>query len=137
MRITEGGTPVPGDIVQYDDDLNGTGEFAFGPGRYLAKVTAIARDEVAFRDCRVVAHGFVANFDCRDLQAVAWGEQWYQTVDGLSLAVPDGEFLADRWVGPSQEGNRLTVKQDAIVGIIVERIGHDRAVAEQLEERVY
>jgi len=34
-------TPEPGDIVQYDDRLNDSDCYSFGPGQYLAKVIAL------------------------------------------------------------------------------------------------
>lgn len=137
VTIDIGDAPTPGDIVQYDDSLNGTGEFAFGPGKYLARLIAGPGDTAAFNECQVEANGFVAEMDCSDLQSVSWGDEWYEYVVGLSMVVPDGEFLADRWVGPTQDGNRLTVRQDAIIAVIEERVGHDEKIATYLRDMVY
>jgi predicted small secreted protein len=138
VSTKEDGTPLPGDVVQYSDRQNGSDGSSFGPGRYLARVVAMPGEEVVFHDCEVTANGFVAVYECSDLRGVSWGKEHYEDVAGRSLLIPDVEFLADRMVGQDWDRyNRLTVRQDAVIAVIVEKIGHDKRAEEYLKRIVY
>jgi hypothetical protein len=139
-------TPQPGDIVQYDDQLNASGCQAFGPGQYLARVAALPGATVAFEECAFVAGCFIGAIECGPdiaprTQGVYWGEEWYEDIKGASLVVPAGEYLANRWVGQEcrqvgsdlRTGFRFTIKSEAIIGVVVKKVGHDERMQQYLE----
>lgn len=142
--------PEPGDIVQYDDHLNATDCYAFGSGQYLARVVAMPGATVEFQECLFVAGCFLGAIECGPdisprTQQVYWGEAWYEDVVGMSLVVPDGEYLANRFLGQEcrqvgadfRAGSRFTVKSDAVIGVIVKKVGHDDRMQQYLEGIVY
>jgi len=142
--------PVPGDVVQYDDHLNETDCYAFGPGQYLARVVAVSGATVEFQECLFVAGCFLGAIECGPdisprTQQVYWGEAWYEDVVGMSLVVPDGEYLANRLLGQecrqfgaeSRGGFRYTIKSDAVIGVVLKKLGHDDRMQEYLEGIVY
>ena len=143
-------TPEPGDIVQYDDRLNDSDCYSFGPGQYLAKVIALPGESVAFQECSFSAGGFTGTMDCGlelwpRTQGVYWGAEWLEDIAGGTLLVPEGELLADRWIGQecrqfgagSRVGSRFTIKSDAVIGVVLKKLGHDDRMQEYLESIVY
>jgi len=150
VLIDTGRIPVPGDVVQYDDHLNATDCYAFGPGQYLARVVAEPGAAVQFQECVFVAGCFLGAIECGPeissrTEHVFWGDEWYENVAGLSLVVPDGEYLSNRWLGQEcrqvggevTAGSRFTIKSDAIIGVIVKKVGHDDRMQQYLEGIVY
>jgi len=142
--------PEPGDVVQYDDHLNKTDCYAFGPGQYLARVVAVSGATVEFQECLFVAGCFLGAIECGPdvslrTQQVYWGEAWYEDVVGMSLVVPEGEYLANRWLGQEcrqvgadfRAGSRFTVKADAVIGVVLKKLGHDDRMQKYLEGIVY
>ena len=143
-------TPEPGDIVQYDDRLNDSDCYSFGPGQYLAKVIALPGESVAFQECSFSAGGFTGTMDCGlelwpRTQGVYWGAEWLEDIAGGTLLVPEGELLADRWIGQecrqfgaeSRAGSRFTIKSDAVIGVVLKKLGHDDRMQQYLESIVY
>jgi len=66
----------------------------------------------------------------------------------MSLVVPVNEFLADTLIGYECTGEtypdggtisftRFTVKREAINGVILEKLGHDKEFAERQKRVVY
>jgi len=138
--------PVPGDVVQYDDRLNRTDCHAFGPGQYVARVVAVSGAVVTFDECVFTSACYLGAIECGPgisprTQNVCWGDDWYDDVVGLSLTVPEGEYLANRWIGQecrevggeSLAGSRFTIKSDAVIGVVVKKLGHDDRMQEYLE----
>jgi hypothetical protein len=143
-------TPEPGDIVQYDDSLNESDCYSFGPGQYLARVVAKPGATVQFHECLFVAGCFLGAIECGPeisprTENVCWGEEWYENVVGMSLVVPAGEYLSNRWLGQEcrqgdgevRAGSRFTMKSEAIIGVLVKRVGHDDRMQQFLEGIVY
>ena len=128
--------PKLGDIVLYSWTLNKSNFMAFGPEYQLIKIVGLPGDSVTFKDYSYSANTF--NIGLRDDVSytlnVMWGKTVYADVSGLTLKVPDGEYLGDKWVG--QEGkqggfgksasvsyNRFTVKKEAVSGVVVKKVG--------------
>jgi hypothetical protein len=128
--------PKLGDIVLYSWTLNKSNFMAFGPEYQLIKIVGLPGDSVTFADYSYKANNF--NIGLRDDVSytlnVMWGITVYPDVSGMTLKVPDGEYLGDRWVG--QEGkqggfgksdsvsyNRFTVKKEAVSGVVVKKVG--------------
>jgi len=146
VLMDTGRSPQPGDIVQYDDRLNATDCRAFGPGQYLARVAGLPGATVAFEQCAFVAGCFIGAIECGPdvaprTQGVYWGEEWHDDIDGMSLVVPAGEYLANRWVGQEcrqvgaelRTGSRFTIRSEAIIGVVVKKVGHDDRMQQYLE----
>jgi hypothetical protein len=146
VRVDIGRSPQPGDIVQYDDRLNGTDCGAFGPGQYLARVAGLPGATVSFEECAFVAGCFIGAIECGPdisprTQGVYWGEDWHEDINGMSLVVPGGEYLVNRWVGQEcrqvgsdfRAGSRFTVRDEAIVGVVMKKVGHDDRMQQYLE----
>lgn len=142
--------PRPGDVVQYDARTNLSDCNAFGPGQYLARVAANPGAMVRFEQCMFVAGCYLGAIECGPelfprTQNVCWGDAWYNDVVGLTLQVPEDEYLAHGWIGQecrqmdgaSVAGSRFTVKGDAIIGVIVKKLGHDDEMQQYLEGIAY
>jgi hypothetical protein len=131
-------TPKAGDIVLYDWTLNKSNFQGFGPQYQLAKVIALPGESVIFERSSYEANGFDVNLQVHNTPVttdVAWGSAIYADVSGLTLQVPNGEFLSDRWIGregrPEDFGkenyvsyNRFTIKKEAVSGIVLKKIEH-------------
>ena len=76
-----------------------------------------------------------------------WGSTKYADVANMKLIVPDGEYLADKWIGQECSGtgqngssilyNRFTIKKEAITGVILEKIGHDQDFEDAQKNIIY
>lgn len=150
--------PGLGDVVYYDWRVNESDCMGFGAGRYMARIVGLPGDNATFHNWSYEANGYKIELGSEekkqkrpDMGNVMWGSQRYDTVTGLVLAVPDGEFLADNWIGPECIGeedesgnleitgtyNRYTVRKEAILGIITMKIWHDNKFEEQRRGAVY
>jgi hypothetical protein len=129
--------PKLGDIILYSWALNKSNFMAFGPDYQLVKIVGMPGDGVTFTkySYKVNTYNIGLRDDVSYTLKVMWGTTLYPDVSGLTLKVPDGEYLGDRWVG--QEGkqggfgkseslsyNRFTVKKEAVVGTVVKKIGN-------------
>ncbi|HTY82335.1 MAG TPA: hypothetical protein VMB24_06095 [Dehalococcoidales bacterium] len=129
-------SPKLGDVVLYSWALNKSNFMAFGPDYQLIKIVGMPGDSVTFAvySYKVNSYNIGLRDDVSYTANVMWGTTLYPSVAGLTLKVPDGEYLADRWVG--QEGkqggfgksqsvsyNRFTVKKEAVSGVVVKKIG--------------
>ena len=128
--------PKLGAIVLYSWTLNKSNFMAFGPEYQLIKIVGLPGDSVTFKDYSYTANNF--NIGLRDDVSytlnVMWGKTVYADVSGMTLKVPDGEYLGDRWVGKegkqggfgkseSVSYNRFTVRKEAISGVVVKKVG--------------
>jgi signal peptidase I len=144
--------PVPGDIVQYDWRKNKSDCMAMGPGTYLARIIGLPGDSVTFQTSSYQVNGLTADFSdsqTRGSQKILWGNQKYifSELVGQELKVPENEFLADKWVGQECQGTdengssvaygRYTIKREAIIGVIKEKLGHDKKFEEEQKGIVY
>ena len=110
--------PKLGDIVQYDWRLNNSDCMAMGSGFYLAKVVGKPGDAVSFEIDSFSANGFTGSLPAT--KPMMWGSTKYADVANMKLILPDGEYLADKWVGQECSGtdengnsilyNRFTIK---------------------------
>ncbi len=143
--------PEQGDIVQYDWELNNSSGLAMGPNLYLARIVGLPGDAVSFQEWsyKVNEHEIIFNRDDSPLtESVIWGSEVYDGVVGLTLPVPEDEFVVDRWIGfefsmvseeagSSRWHNRFTVKREAVTGVLVKKLGHDDEFEEQMKMVVY
>jgi hypothetical protein len=125
--------PELGDIVQYDWELNKSSCMAFGPSVYLAKIIGRPGNKVSFNVPR----------------RTIWGTTRYDAAANMELKVPENEYLADKMVGyecppgeydehgSSISYQRFTIKREAIKGVILKKVGHDKEFEEQQKNRVY
>ncbi|HUT69020.1 MAG TPA: hypothetical protein VMW86_10810 [Dehalococcoidales bacterium] len=146
-------TPEVGDIVQYDWALNKSNCFGMGPALYLAKIIGLPGGEVIFSRCDFKINGYIGTSPCGEgispnTKMVIWGSDTYEDVAGRQLIVPSNEYLADKWVGQECTGevdetgsskvyNRFTVKNEAIKGVILIKLGHDKEFEESQKNIVY
>ena len=147
-------TPEIGDLVLYDANVNRSHCMAFGPGVYIAKVIGRPGDNVSFSQCSYEANGCIGSFECGPdiwprTKPTMWGTGRYEDIANMELTVPEGEYLADKWVGlecpPGEYDehgsaityNRFTIKREAIQGIILKKIWHSKVLEEDYKSRVY
>jgi len=141
--------PQLGDIVYYDWKLNKSACMAFGPEFYLAKIIAYPGDKASFNASNYTANGFTGTIkDPTKTKPAIWGNTKYEDCANMQLLVPDNEYLADKWIGfecteektingSSKPYNRFTIKQEAIKGVLLKKLGHDKEFEEQLKLRQY
>lgn len=152
VRIDTQKQPVLGDIVQYDWYLNKSNCGAMGPSLYLAKIIGLPGDNVSFQQWSYGANGYEVTLERyyesnnkiyqhvpKTIQ-VLWASEKLDNVAGMNLKIPTGEYLADKWIGSACVPggyNLFTVKQEAITGILGEKIGHDKEFEEEQKRIVY
>jgi hypothetical protein len=132
--------PAEGDIILYDWHINKSDYFAFGPRYQLGKIIALPGDDVKFEKWSYSANGNeveLRQHNTPETTNVAWGTEVYGDVAGLTLRVPDEEYLADHYIGqqslreepgevqPGDIGHRFTIKQAAISGVVIKKTGHE------------
>lgn len=131
-------TPKIGDIILYDWRVNKSDFQAFGSQYQLVKVIALSGDNVIFERWSYKANSYdvvLQQHNTPETTNVIWGTVIYGDVSGLTLQVPSGEYLGDRWIGregrqedfgkPNYFGyNRFTIKIEAISGVVIKKIGH-------------
>ncbi len=137
--------PKPGDIVQYDWQLNNSDCMAMGPKFHLTKVIGLPGDKIKFKAGSYFANGFTGAFPAG--KPTMWGSTKYVDVTNMTLIVPDGEYLADTWIGQECSGtekngssipyDRFTIKSEAITGVILEKTGHDQEFEDAQKNIVY
>ncbi|MDO8578738.1 MAG: hypothetical protein Q7R50_06115 [Dehalococcoidales bacterium] len=138
-------TPAVGDVVQYNARINNSDFGSFGPGIYLAKITAIPGDSVVFYQTYYETNGI--KVQPGGLASAIWGSQQFDNITGMSMTVPEAEFLTDKFIGyeyRSAAANssfpgyvRYTVKRKAIIGVITEKVGHDQKFEDRQKNVVY
>jgi len=152
--------PEIGDIVLYDARINRCDCMAFGPGVYLAKIIGLPGDEVSFSEYSYEANGYIVTFE-REYEShgviykrstktknVMWGNDTYENVSNMQLTVPNSEYLADEFIGyecpPGEYNeygsiayNRFTIKREAIKGVVLRKVGHDKEFEEYWKNVVY
>jgi len=145
--------PALGDIVQYDWSINKSNCLGMGSGVYLAKIIAKPGDRVKFDLHSFTANGYTGSFVYGPniwprTKPTMWGTSRYEDAANMELTVPGNEYLADNWVGlectgeidetgSSKSYNRFTVKKEAIIGVILEKLGHDKEFEEHQKGVVY
>jgi hypothetical protein len=101
-------------------------------------VIALPGDSVSFARWSYQANGcdvVLQEHNAPETTKVLWGADIYTDVAGLTLQVPNEEYLGDRWIGregrPEEFGqanyfgyNRFTIKKAAISGIVIKKTGH-------------
>jgi len=138
-----------GDIVLYDAKINKCDCMAFGPGVYLAKIIGLPGDKVNFSEYSYEANGYTVTFE-REYESlnVMWGNDTYENVSNMQLTVPNSEYLADEFIGyecpPGEYDeygsiayNRFTIKREAIKGVVLRKVGHDKEFEEYWKNVVY
>jgi hypothetical protein len=132
-------TPKIGDVILYDCVVNKSDFGSFGPRYRLVRVIALPDDEVIFKLLSYEANGYeviLQKHDTTSTRNAIWGSEIYNDVTGLTLQIPEGEYLCDKWIGwESRKGNldetdyiqynRFTIMEEAISGIVIKKIGHE------------
>jgi len=136
--------PAPGDIVEFSARTNNSDCMAFGPDGRLARIIGIPGDKVVFGSQSYSANSFNGS---TGYTIAIWGTTRYEDIAGKTLVVPDQEYLADASVGRectsesipggSKWYSRFTVKKEAIVGVIVKKLGHDQDFEDRQKRIVY
>ena len=152
--------PETDDVVLYDAEVNRSHCMAFGPGVYLAKIIGVTGDRVSFSEYSYEVNGQIYASEDRyqidheihrkpvKMEGVMWGTDKYGIMANMVLRVPEGEYLADKWVGlecPPGEYDehgsiaysRFTIKREAIEGIILKKVWHSKALEEYYKQIVY
>jgi hypothetical protein len=141
--------PAVSDIVQYNCIINKSACGAMGPSLYLAKIVGLPGDDVRFQQSFYEANGYMGTVENYGTKQVIWGSEKFDNVAGMNLKVPANEYLADRWIGeeciPAEVNwpvstkayNRFTVKQEAIMGVVLQKLGHDKEFEEEQKQIVY
>lgn len=112
----------------------------------LGKVIGIPRQTFSFQNNNLKIRTEIFEFD-RDYSrepAIFEGKK-YKNLDGKNITLQSGEYLVDERVGskcPTEESganlyNRFTVNEEAIIGIIVKKIGHDKQAEEKFRNIIY
>jgi hypothetical protein len=140
--------PAVGDIVQYDWIINKSACGGMGRSLYLAKIVGLPGDDVIFQQSSYEANGYICTIGGYENTRVIWSSKTFDDVAGMSLQVPSNEYLADKWIGeeciPAGVGlpvsgkvyNRFTVKQEAITGVVLQKLGHDKEFEEEQKQIV-
>ncbi len=152
--------PEIGDIVQYDARVNKSFAMAFGSGVYLAKIIGLPGDNVSFERWSYEANGYKVSQEryykangttyehWPNTRIVMWGTVKYEDVANMVLTVPNNEYLADRFIGLEATGeidetgssktyHRFTIKREAIRGVLLKKLGHDKEFEEAQKNIVY
>lgn len=145
--------PEPGDIVQYNRIKNNSFCMSFGPTGSLAKVIGLPGDKVSFNVSSFSANGYTGSFPYGPgigsrTKLTMWGTIKYADAANMDLVVPDGEYLADTHIGlectgevdetgSSKTYNRFTIKQQAIEGVILKKLGHDQVFQDEQKNIIY
>ena len=139
--------PGIGDIVLYDAEANKSYCAAWGPGVHLAKIIGYRGNKVSFSEYSYEANGYIVSF--KSGERVMWGSDRYEDVANMELRVPENEYLADKQVGlecppgeydehgSSVKYRRFTIKREAIKGVILKKVGHDKEFEEHWKKVVY
>jgi hypothetical protein len=141
--------PAVGDIVQYNWYINKSSCGAMGPTFSLVKIVGLSGDDVQFKQSSYEANGYICSVNGYEIKQVLWGSEKFDDVAGMKLQVPANEYLADNWMGnecmpggaivagSSEAYNRFTIKQEAITGVILQKLGHDKEFEERQKQIVY
>jgi len=133
------GQPALGDVIVYDPFKNKSMCLGMGPSMSLGKTLGVPRETFSFQKSNLKIRAEIVELD-RDYsqQKAVFGGQKYENLVAKNITLENGESLIDRWVGlecfageldetgSSISYNRFTVNEEAIIGIIVKKIGHDK-----------
>jgi signal peptidase I len=161
VLVQRSAQPDIGDIVYYDADKNKTYCMAFGPSVGFAKIVGLPGDTVTINPEYYVVNGNKYIYEERyymdqklhtkqnNLSRLMWGGETYEDITGeIELTVPDDEYLADELIGNDcsprkpEEVNtlpytRLTVKEEALIGVVVCKLGHSFCFEKRERNAVY
>jgi len=118
-----------------------------GSGVYLAKIIGLPGDTVKFNNDSYEIRGKLYPTEQRyyvgnelknlpiELTNMQWGDKYYDRLSGLTLSIPDDQYLTDEWIGweclPDKMINgstaiakRFTIKAPSIIGVCLMQVGH-------------
>ena len=143
------GSPTVGDVIMYESYKNRNMCLSIGSGVALGRILGVPGETFSFQNGNLQIRTEIVKFD-RDYsqQRAIFGGQKYENLVARNIILTNGEYLIDKWVGlecvageiggtVSSVYNRFTVNEEAIIGIIVEKIGHDQQVEEKFWHTVY
>lgn len=151
--------PRIGDLVFYNAQTNDSFCMTFGSGITIAKIIGLPGDTVKFYETSYEIRGI--NYPSENryyigdelitfpkiLRNVKWGDEIYNLAR-KTLTVPEGQYLTDMWIGhecipgvyingSTAMADRYTIKQEAIIGIVLMQIGHSRIFENYQKSIVY
>lgn len=142
------GEPSLNDIVIFNPHQNKSMCTGFGPHMQLGKITGLPGEKVSFKNNTMVIRNEVIQFD-RDhsRRNAIFGGKRYENLTMRDIILQPGEYLLDKLVGNECSGvdasgnsivyDRFTVNKEALIGIIVGKIGHDDQLEKDLRNRSY
>ncbi|MDO8260109.1 MAG: hypothetical protein Q7T50_01265 [Candidatus Magasanikbacteria bacterium] len=144
------GQPTLGDVVVYDSSKNKSTCLGLGSKMALGKIVGLPQETFSFQSAILKIRTETIKLD-RDYsgQKAVFGNQKYENLIAKNITLENEEFLTDKWVGQecfageldtsgsSISYNRFTVNQEAIKGIIVKKIGHDKNAEDEFKSRTY
>lgn len=144
------GEPTLGDIVVYDPFKNNSMCLGMGSNMALGKIIGLPQETFSFQNANLKIRSETIKLD-KDYsgQEAVFGNQKYNNLNGKNITLENSEFLIDKWAGyecfageldksgSSISYNRFTVNQDAILGIIVKKISHDKKAEDESKNIVY
>ncbi len=149
VSVDQGARPQIGDVVYYESTKNEDYCTSFGPGYRLAKIAGKAGDSVVYTAQSYEIDGQTYDLGKTRISGkLMWGDMKYDTYPLTVLKVPSSEYMADSWLGFECPGdvdsngnsvmyNRYTVKNEAIIGVVLARVAHDDVAEKEILQRVY
>jgi len=142
--------PALGDVIVYDPFENKSMCLGMGPRMSLGKILGTPGESFSFQNGNLKIRTEIVEFD-RDYSQknAVFGGRKYENLVGKNIILQTGEYLIDKWVGlecfageldetgSSIPYNRFTVNEEAIIGVIIKKIGHDERAEEEFRSRVY
>ncbi len=146
----ETGRPDLDKVIIYDPFKNKSMCLSMGPDMSLGKIVGVPGETISFQNSGLTIRAETIRFDkdYSHLRAV-FGGQKYSTLAEKTITLKDGEYLMDKRVGlecfageKDETGSsifyfRFTVNEEAIIGVIVRKIAHDKEAEEKFRNRIY
>ena len=141
--------PIRGDIVVFDPFKNKSMCLGMGPSMALGKIIGVPDDSVQIQKdgLKLRTETIPLERDYSNRGMVFGGIKYKNPPANITLK--NGEYLLDKWVGLECFGgeidetgssityNRFTVNQEAILGVIENKIGHDDQAEKEFKGRIY
>ncbi|OGZ10230.1 MAG: hypothetical protein A3D65_04000 [Candidatus Lloydbacteria bacterium RIFCSPHIGHO2_02_FULL_50_13] len=141
--------PVFGDVIIYDPFKNESMCLSMGPDMSLGKIIGVPGETFSFQDSSLKIRTETVEFGRNYAeQKAAFRSQKYENLVGKDITLQTGEYLIDQWAGlecfpgelndaGSVPYNRFTVIEEAIIGVIEKKVGHDEQAEREFKDRAY
>lgn len=136
--------PQKGEIIVFDLEKNKSFCLAMGPKMALGEVWGLPQEKVIFQKGSLLIGQKTISLGSEESLKLVLGKRKYSSWPLGTLTLAEGEFLLGQKVGqecfPQEEETaylRFSVYQEAILGVIEKKIGHDQEAEKRFRERVY